>query len=271
MIIMVNSMASRMDKYYNEVDTNTSRSKKNEILYKKMYDDSEYSNIEEILDTPKNNQIDITKVKEMLLEKEKKEESKNHIVKDVKLEVPDTSFLDDEEKSYDIMDVLNKAKEENEPSREKKYYRLDDEYEESLKNPVNKVEKIPLENDLEELKELLNTITSNMDLSKVKDSDLSLDVLSDLKTNTTLTKNTLIRSVLLDESKKESNTNSINDINMDNTFNTKSIKIGKKDYVDSIEELENEKDKSIALTIVSIILFILLVAAIIYVGYLILK
>ena len=263
-------MASRMDKYYEEVDNKLSRSERNKENYKKMYEDEEYSNIEGVLTTSKKNEIDIEKLKKVLEELEQKEESKNHIVKDIKVTEPDTSFLEDETKTYDIMDILNKAKEENKTTREKKYYRLDDELVDDLKNPVSKVEKIPLENDLNEIKELLNTITNTMDLSKIKDSDLSLDVLSDLKTETELTKDTLIRSVLEDAKKEEKKVYKKEE-QMDNTFNTKSIKLGKKDYVENTEDLDKEEKQPLVIRILKIVLLLLFISGAIYLGYIFLK
>lgn len=263
-------MASRMDKYYEEVDNKLSRSERNKENYKKMYEDEEYSNIEGVLTTSKKNEIDIEKLKKVLEELEQKEESKNHIVKDIKVTEPDTSFLEDETKTYDIMDILNKAKEENKTTREKKYYRLDDELVDDLKNPVSKVEKIPLENDLNEIKELLNTITNTMDLSKIKDSDLSLDVLSDLKTETELTKDTLIRSVL-EDAKKEEKKIYKKEEQMDNTFNTKSIKLGKKDYVENTEDLDKEEKQPLVIRILRIVLLLLFISGAIYLGYVFLK
>ena len=264
-------MVSRMDRYHDTTEDNKlSRSEKNKNIYKRMYEDEEYSNIEAILTTPKNNEIDIQKLKKILLEKEEQEENKNHIVKEIKKIEPDDTVLEDEEKSYDIMDILNKAKEEKKETRESKYYRLDDELVDDLKNPVKKVEKIPLENDLNEIKELLNTITSTMDLSKMKDSDLSLDMLSDLKTDTCLTKDTLIRSVL-EDAKKEEKIKIKNDETMDNTFNTESIKLGKKDYVDKVEDLDKEEKVPLFLRILLIVLVILFVIGSIYLGYMLLK
>lgn len=263
-------MASRMDKYYEEVDNKLSRSERNKENYKKMYEDEEYSNIEGVLTTSKKNEIDIEKLKKVLEELEQKEESKNHIVKDIKVTEPDTSFLDDETKTYDIMDILNKAKEENKNTREKKYYRLDDELVDDLKNPVSKVEKIPLENDLNEIKELLNTITNTMDLSKLKDSDLSLDVLEDLKTETELTKDTLIRSVLEDAKKEEKKVYKKEE-QMDNTFNTKSIKLGKKDYVENVEDLDEDEKQPLVIRILKILLLVLFIAGAIYLGYIFIK
>src|SRR5574344_2647380 len=124
-----------------------------------MYDDETYSNIEGVVTTPKSNEIDIEKIREILLRREEEENSKNQLVKrDVEVEMPDMAFLDDEDKNYDIMDVLKQAKKENTDLRENKYRSLDNEYIEDLKHPVKKVEKVPIEEDLKEIKDLLNTL-----------------------------------------------------------------------------------------------------------------
>lgn len=265
MIIMVNNMASRMEKYHgNEFsnDTLPSRSSRNSSLYKTMYDDEGYSNIEGVLTTPKNNEINIDKVREILMERENREKEKEHIVKDVKIEIPEMASLDDE-KSYDIVDILKQAKEESKENKidDSKHYRLKDEYIEELKNPRKKNIEASIEEDLNDIKELLNTITKSNDLSKLKDADLSLDMLSDLKTNTTLKKDALMKSLLTEKETEEEN----KEKELDNTFNTKSLKLNTKDFG------EEEETKSPLFTITMVLLFVLLISAIIFVCYLLLK
>ena len=53
-------MASRVEKYYEEVSTSKKRVVKNRELYKAIYaEDETYSNIEGVLETPVTNEIDI--------------------------------------------------------------------------------------------------------------------------------------------------------------------------------------------------------------------
>ena len=63
-------MASRMERYYRAKDGVKKRSQLNQNLYREIYDIGEYSNIEGIAEIDKNNEIDITKVKKMLKNRE---------------------------------------------------------------------------------------------------------------------------------------------------------------------------------------------------------
>ena len=55
-------MASRVEKYYEEVSTSKKRVVKNKELYKAIYaEDETYSNIEGVLETPVTKEIDIVK------------------------------------------------------------------------------------------------------------------------------------------------------------------------------------------------------------------
>lgn len=272
-------MASRMEKYYDNAqtsDTSSKRIAKNASLYKRMYDDETYSNIEGVVTTPKSNEIDIEKIREILLRREEEENSKNQLVKrDVEVEMPDMAFLDDEDKNYDIMDVLKQAKKENTDLRENKYRSLDNEYIEDLKHPVKKVEKVPIEEDLKEIKDLLNTLTNSAELRKLKDTDLSLDMLSDLKSNTgTLNSEDPIIKAIINEAKEiEEKNNKLKDEenDIDKTFDTTSMKLKTKDYVKRTEDLDKDKDRNPVLTAFIILLFMALAILIVYVLYTLLK
>ena len=99
-------MPSRMEKYYNPTEKK-SRAIKNKELYRTIYDDVEYSNVEGISVIEKNEKIDIDKIKELI--NGTKEVNKPKLIK----EEPVLPIIEEEEeKSYDIRDVLNKAKNE---------------------------------------------------------------------------------------------------------------------------------------------------------------
>ena len=65
-------MASRMDRYRQKEE----RSTKNESLYRRIQDSSSYSNIEGIAEYDKTNEIDITRVKAMLQNRENYQKQK---------------------------------------------------------------------------------------------------------------------------------------------------------------------------------------------------
>ena len=64
-------MASRMEKYHGNVSSAGKRSVRNESLYKDMYDNVEYSNIENIATMEKTNEISLEQIKELLKERER--------------------------------------------------------------------------------------------------------------------------------------------------------------------------------------------------------
>lgn len=271
MIIMVIGMPSRMEKYYNNDAPSNKRSERNERLYKRMYDDEIYTNIEGVVTTPKSNEIDIEKIREVLLKREQQERRRTQLIKR-DIEIPEVDFFDEEEKNYDIMDVLKQAKEDNQSSRENKYRSLDSEYLKDLENPVKRVEKLPVDdNDLDEIKELINTIVNTKELAKMKDSDLSLDMFSDLKANTSTlnSEDPIIKAIINQAKELEEQENKEKE--MDMTFDTAGMKLKAKDYVEKAEDLDKEQEKSPVLTIFIIILFMILAGLVTYIIYTMLK
>lgn len=252
-------MASRMQKYYDSNEVEEKRSRKNASMYKKMDDEEMYSNIEGIVTTPKTDEIDIEKIRQVVLEKENERENRNKLVKkDLEIDIPDMAALDDEEKKYDIMDILKQAKEQDDNSRENKYRRLDDEYLKDLKSPTRKIEK------------LINTKTSKKDLNNMKDTELSLEMFYDLRSTLNVDDAT-INSIINEAKKLDKNNVITNSNDMDRTFDTASVKLKAKDYVDKVEDLETDKEKNPILNFFMTILFIMLGLLIVYILYTILK
>ena len=90
-------MASRMERYYKQ-DTMTKRSARNQELYKSIYEENDYSDVEIKSNTKT---IDLEELKMMLDNKhiEKKDEKK--VVSEINQE---------EEKSYDLNYILDQAR-----------------------------------------------------------------------------------------------------------------------------------------------------------------
>ena len=59
-----------MEKYYSSQPETTKRSQRNQSLYREIYDLGEYSNIEAVATLDRTNEIDITKIKDMLKNRE---------------------------------------------------------------------------------------------------------------------------------------------------------------------------------------------------------
>lgn len=171
-------MPTRMDRYRDEFaneEVAQSRTAKNEELYKNIYADREYSNIEGIASISKSNEIDLVKLKEMLKRKEEREERKYRTA-----EIEPIQKLEEEiekQKEYDINEVIDKAKKENrEDNRHRSLKSVDLDFLKSLD-----MQDIKGLEEKEELHEQIQNLTSTNILNKLGDKELSLEMLSELK------------------------------------------------------------------------------------------
>ncbi len=94
-------MKSRMERYYNEEDTNK-RTDKNKNLYREIYDNNDYSSVEGIIDIKQDKTINLEKIRE-LINKQENKTVKQPVIEEIEIL---------EEKNYDINDVLVKARTE---------------------------------------------------------------------------------------------------------------------------------------------------------------
>lgn len=244
---------SRMDRYYNNETRTSKRSLRNQELYKNIYDDSDsYSNIEGIATIEKSNEVDITKVKNMLKNREdymRQKELRSFIPNEIE-EPKYETFERDEDRVYDIRDILNKAKSNKE---QEKYHNLDEKNLEMLR----KLKEQPKEAKYkEEVGDMLNSIHTTSQLNKLTDQDLGLDMFEDLKSNsnTIIGDKSSIKAILdeaksLEEKKKDHTNTSI-----DKSFFTSSIKFDDEDF----DGFEKPKKKTNIL--VKLLLFVILIA-----------
>lgn len=275
---MVIGMSSREERYYDKNVDPQKRSVRNQDLYKTVYEDETYSNIEGVMDTTKTNEIDISKVKEMLKLEQEQANKKNQLIKK-DLELPDMASLDDDDKddkNYDIRDVLAQAKEEKEDEDRKRRSLKNIDFETLKKelrnrNKFNDEESIK---DLKEIKNLINTITgSNDDLNMLGNQNSSLDIFSDLKGDTTkLNRNNTgsIEKIIAeakryeDEHEKEEKDNT--EIpSIDKSFYTTTLKLKKKDFVENDDD--EDENSNTAFRIIVIVLFIIIAIVFTIVGY----
>ena len=236
-------MVSRMEKYYNNKTSNIKkRSQKNVELYDNIYTDSEYSNIEGIATIDKNNEIDITKLKNTIKNREnykKRREFKGF--DDEKEEVVETSkdFVEKEVKNYDIRDILNKAKEKQ--PVEDSPRSLDNTSYNILKDlKLNKPDKYKDFED-DELKELINTITNTSMLNQMNDEELGLNMFNLESTDEKLESSQTVKQLLEQARKYQENKT---DSNLDQSFFTSSLNFSKDDFEDAegyVKERNNKK------------------------------
>lgn len=261
-------MASRMDRYYKTDVEVKERSKKNASLYKTIYDDATYSNIEGVATIEKSNEIDISKIKELLQSREEYQKSREYhkIVKpepDIK---PVVQTKLEEDRNYDIRDILNKAKEEK--TEENKVRSLNNTQYDILKNlnlkeDFDKHDYLPDDN---EIKELINTITSTSIINKMDDRELSLNILDDLKS----TGNTMVTPTsAIDELLKQSKENDDDDDTeeMDKSFYTSSLNFGKDDFEEIKDINTNIKKNNILIKILLFVLLMIILATVAFIAY----
>jgi len=249
-------MASRMEKYHSNVSSTGRRIVRNENLYKDIYENSEYSNISSVTTLEKTNEISLEQIKELLKEREDKKK-----VSTVKREVPQVPTRPVEERSYDIRDVLIKAKDEH----------VVDNTNRSLKNTQYDILKnINIKEKLDEAEqaELEKTLVDVGALKNIDDNELSLDMLSDLK-STGDTMVSVKSDELLKEVKEAKDTYEVKDDDgLDKSFYTSSLNFKDEDF----EQLKDLQD-SIASNnkMIKILFFLLFLVVAGVVGYIVFK
>ena len=255
-------MGSRMEKYYRTNSNIKSRSLKNEKLYRTIYDVGEYTNIEGIASIEKTNEIDLTQIQELLKSAQKKQEPEMHesmLTKKEPLNVG-ISLMEDEEKIYDIRDVLNKAKMER-GEKPEDYRQLNNTQYDILK-------KIRLDEPVEEqeLKELINTITNTSMLNKLEDRELSLNLLSSLQAG----EETMIREreqadneeEVKDVEKTDSNIDKI-----DRSFFTSSFNFSDDDFEDLKDIKKTLKKNNFMIKALTFLITVIIISAAVYIVY----
>ncbi len=247
----------RMEKYYKLNNDVNSRCLKNQELYHTIYDTSEYTNIEGIANIEKTNQIDLTQIHELLKQVEPKKESQiSQAVTRRREETPTTTatILEDENKNYDIRDVLTKAKTER-PPKDPGHYQLNNTH-------YNIFKKIKLEepDSPEELKELIHTITNTSMLNKLEDRDLSLNLLSSLQAS----EETMIREK---EELKNQDKTDVNIDQIDKSFFTSSLNFCEEDFEDLKDIKKTLKKNNFLIKALTSLLIITILSIIIYFLY----
>jgi len=178
-----------------------------------------------------------------------------------------------EEKNYDIRDILNRAK-TGKPEEHKALsntsYDIFKELREKRKREIEK------EGDTEEgLKELIDTITKTSVINQMEDRDLSLDLLDDLKSSgntSVIPSNDSIKAILEEakraEAKKDyANTNS----NLDKSFFTTNMSFKSEDFDQLSYINKNLKRNNLLIKILLFIIFIAIASGIVILVFNLLK
>ena len=241
-------MASRMERYYEDKELATGRSNRNKSLYDQIQDLDSYTNIEGVATIDNINEIDISRVKKMLNNREnyKKERELRTILKDDEVKEEKEEVVIEEEKNYDINDVLNQLKKNNTEGQEN-YRKLD---EDSYKELRDISKKVANSNIIEKEK---------LELQELADED-DVGLFDDLKSDTVVGDASSIKKIL-EEEKQMSSTQ-----NMDSSIYTTNFGLTKKDFED-LKDLNKKVTRSnntiliflIVLTIIMIIAFAIII------------
>ena len=267
-------MASRMDRYHSNDMESKKRSRRNESLYDSIYNDNiEYSNVEGIARIEKTNEIDINRIREMLRqEEEKKRKNMSEPVFKRTIPLPPIPEKDEikDERNYDIRDILVKAKKDKSDEEKNQYRNLKNTQYNILKNiklddQIGQKEK---EDESQELKELIHTITNHKALEQINDRDLSLDLLDDLKsdhTNTSTLNKESIQKILQEAKEKQKEEEPAEEVReLDKSFFTSSLNFDDEDF-EELRELSSKYHRNsilikilIAIVVIAIIIMIVL-------------
>ena len=248
-------MASRMDRYYKSELVTSGRSSKNKSLYEQIENLDNYTNIEGVATIENTNEIDISKVREMIRNREnyKKQKQLRDILKEEKEQLENIPEEIEEPKNYDIKYLLSKM--ESEIKKENKPRSLDKEQYEVLKS-LKRKEEYDIQKEEAELKELINTISSSKALNDLTNEELDAGLLDDLKSDTMVGDASSIKKIIEEEKKlpKIEDTNT----EIDREFYTSSFGFTKSDF----EELKNinhnikKSNKFIIILLVTVIALI---------------
>lgn len=223
-------MASRMDRYR----VGEGRSARNQDIYKQLEELGEYTNIEGIASIEDSNEIDISKIKEMLSNRENYQKQKRY-----------KDLLNNEEKVEKLKEI---------PEEEEKNYDIKDILSDALKNRSvmeNDNHKIELSK-YDIIKELIDKKNKEDEAKKENLSDNLLESLIGDKDDNNLT----IKQVIEDAKNEQ---NEEQDEEMDKTFFTSSLNLTSDDF-ENLKEMHTDiKTNNKLLKIVSVILAIAVV------------
>lgn len=271
LLLIGDIMVSRMEKYYtNKSISSKKRSEKNVELYDNIYVESEYSNIEGIATMDKNNEVDITKLRNTIKNRENyKRQKAFSSLKEDPLEEPETTndFVEKEVKNYDIRDILTKAKDKK--PVEDTPRSLDNTSYNILKDlKMNKVDKYK-DFEEEELKELINTITSTSMLNQMNDEELGLNMFNLEDDNDEKLESSKTVKQLLEQARKYQEHNT--DSNLDKSFFTSSLNFSKDDFEDADNYINKKSKRKILFRFLVFTGLLLLTTAIIVSVYLLIR
>lgn len=235
-------MESRVNKY-KDVALDSERSVRNKKIYDSLYNDG-YDDVKENVVEAKSNEVNLDKLRELL---NKGEDNELHIVKkESPIDLP--SFELDDDKKYDLKDILSRAKEEKTDEPDKLRSLRNTEYD--ILKGINIKEKLKEEEQKAELKKMIDDVNNTSALNKLNDKELSLNMFSELEATRKMSR--------VEETSEIDKTGEI-----DKTFYTSSLGFTSSDF----EELKDintnlQKDNKVIKVLLVLILVLMLAAGI---------
>lgn len=249
-------MASRMEKYHSNASSTNKRSVRNEHLYKDIYQNVEYSNIEGVATMEKTNEISLSQIQELLKEREEVKKRNSTVKREAQI-VPRKPV---EERNYDIRDVLVKAKVDH----------VEGDKRNLINTQYNILKNIKLKDNKELQDEIEKTLVNTQVLKNYDDNELSLDMLSDLKStgNTMVNKtNTALLLNEIEEAKEKYHVND-NEDGLDKSFYTSSLNF-KDDDFEQLKDLQDSIESNNKMIKILFLLLFLVISGVI--GFIIYK
>ncbi len=286
-------MPSRMDRYNAETRSISSRTTKNQQLYKELSSNKTYT---EFTDTVRDNIVDLSTTSNKNVDRRsnynrtRSSYEDNFTPDSIKKDAVGKSirelFDDVEVKSYNINDVMDNARKNREEidEEEKKrriksaeYSILSDLSEEKLKEYRERKEKGISKAEAEELDELIHTITSKS-LRKKIDAELFNDLLPDSEDEETVSGDLMGDLVdakdykQLDETKEQIENTADLENGLDKSFYTRSMDLKREDLILGNDEEEmdtefEEKNHTTLKIILTILITLIVIGAIGFVIY----
>lgn len=246
-------MNSRMEKYNNSEDVATSRTSRNKNLYNEIKNTeltkfNSFSNVKVIDEGAK--EIDLNKIKKYIDKLNGEPTTKRKSLLDNRGLYEEKTVPVEEEKDYDIISVLEKAREKREIDYEKeRYKKLRDTQYDILSNLKIEDKKFPEDEEKfntqeKTLIDLINTVAVNKNkndlLSELSSDDEPTTGSIDEESNNEDLK-ALIKEEIEKDKTKEVPKEENNVENIDNSFYTSSLNFSKEDFEDFNDVEEGER------------------------------
>ena len=237
-------MSSRMERYYENDALSTGRSEKNKSLYSQIQNLDSYTNIEGVASIESDNEIDISRVKKMVDNREnyRKARELKSLLNEKEERIEEKEILSEEEKNYDINDLLSKVKK----TESDNYRKLDEDSYKELKDIARKPKRYEEEIEVVEPTEPAEEIGENDDVG----------LLDDLKSNTIVGDAASIKKIIEEEKEQKLDTTE----GVDKSFYTTNFGLTKKDFEDlkDLNEKVSKTNNRIMVMLMVIIIIIII-------------